>query len=88
MTKRKSPEYLKSLRCFGAKDLRSFGHRLYQIGYDWQEIDARPVIAIINMLPEPGCSRGGYLKWMPKRCDRRRRLAAAASRPRPSPNSI
>lgn len=50
MSKRKSPEDLRSFRWFGAKDLRSFGHRsrLYQMGYDQQEIAAKPVIAIIN----------------------------------------
>lgn len=50
MAKRKSPEDLRSFRWFGAKDLRSFGHRsrLYQMGYDQREIAGKPVIAVIN----------------------------------------
>jgi len=50
MAKRKSPEDLRSVRWFGAKDLRSFGHRsrLFQMGYDQREIAGKPVIAIIN----------------------------------------
>ncbi|MGA2942993.1 MAG: L-arabinonate dehydratase [Xanthobacteraceae bacterium] len=50
MTKRKSPEELRSYRWLGKNDLRSFGHRsrLQQIGYDRADWVGKPVIGIIN----------------------------------------
>ncbi len=50
MTRRKSPEELRSHRWFGVQDLRSFGHRsrLRQMGYDATDWAGRPVIGIIN----------------------------------------
>ncbi|HEY1289904.1 MAG TPA: L-arabinonate dehydratase [Burkholderiales bacterium] len=50
MTKRKSPEELRSHRWFGVNDLRSFGHRsrTAQMGYDRSDYAGKPVIAIIN----------------------------------------
>ncbi|WP_164924007.1 hypothetical protein [Sinorhizobium fredii] len=52
MTKRKSPEDLGNFRWSGTQDLRFFGRRsrLYPMGHDRPDIDARPVIALINML--------------------------------------
>src|SRR5215217_2897637 len=50
MTKRKSPEDLRSYRWFGVSDLRSFGHRsrALQMGYELDDFMGKPVIAIIN----------------------------------------
>jgi dihydroxy-acid dehydratase len=50
MTKRKSPEELRSHRWFGVADLRSFGHRsrALQMGYELDDFLGKPVIAIIN----------------------------------------
>ena len=50
MTKKKTPEELRSYRWFGKNDLRSFGHRsrLRQIGYDRADWVGKPVIGIIN----------------------------------------
>src|ERR671916_845155 len=50
MTKRKSPEDLRSYRWFGVSDLRSFGHRsrTLQMGYELDDFMGKPVIAIIN----------------------------------------
>ncbi len=47
---RKSPEQLRSFRWFGAKDLRSFGHRsrTLQMGYSRQDYEGKPIIAVIN----------------------------------------
>ena len=48
--KRKLPEELRSHRWYGAKDLRSFGHRSHtaQMGYDRADYLGKPVIAILN----------------------------------------
>jgi dihydroxy-acid dehydratase len=50
MAQRKRPEELRSHRWFGAKDLRSFGHRsrALQMGYSREDFSGKPVIAIIN----------------------------------------
>src|SRR6185295_10657027 len=50
MTKRKTPEELRSHRWLGVNDLRSFGHRsrLRQFGYDGNDWGGKPVIGIIN----------------------------------------
>ncbi|KAB2847573.1 MAG: dihydroxy-acid dehydratase [Hyphomicrobiaceae bacterium] len=50
MTRRKTPEQLRSARWFAPDDLRSFGHRsrMNQIGYDVAEFKGRPVIGIVN----------------------------------------
>jgi dihydroxy-acid dehydratase len=47
---RKKPEELRSHRWYGAKDLRSFGHRsrTAQMGYHRSDYAGKPVIAIIN----------------------------------------
>jgi dihydroxy-acid dehydratase len=47
---KKKPEQLRSHRWYGAKDLRSFGHRsrTAQMGYDRSDYAGKPVIAIIN----------------------------------------
>jgi dihydroxy-acid dehydratase len=47
---RKRPEDLRSHRWYGAKDLRSFGHRsrTAQMGYDRSDYAGKPVIAIVN----------------------------------------
>ena len=47
---RKKPEDLRSHRWYGAKDLRSFGHRsrTAQMGYERAEYAGKPVIAILN----------------------------------------
>ncbi|HEX9188607.1 MAG TPA: dihydroxy-acid dehydratase, partial [Vicinamibacteria bacterium] len=47
---RKLPEDLRSHRWFGRDDLRSFGHRsrAKQSGFDADEIQGKPVIAILN----------------------------------------
>jgi dihydroxy-acid dehydratase len=47
---RRSPEDLRSHRWYGAKDLRSFGHRsrAAQMGFDRADYAGKPVIAIIN----------------------------------------
>jgi dihydroxy-acid dehydratase len=49
MTRRK-PEELRSHRWYGAKDLRSFGHRsrTAQMGFDRSDYAGKPVIAIVN----------------------------------------
>ncbi len=49
-SRRKSPEQLRSHRWYGAKDLRSFGHRsrTMQMGYTAADYGGKPVIAIIN----------------------------------------
>jgi dihydroxy-acid dehydratase len=48
--KKKTPEELRSHRWYGAKDMRSFGHRsrTAQMGYDRSDYAGKPVIAIIN----------------------------------------
>ncbi|HEX2565277.1 MAG TPA: L-arabinonate dehydratase [Burkholderiales bacterium] len=50
MTKRKTPEQLRSHRWYGAQDLRAFGHRsrTAQMGYDRSDYAGKPVIGIIN----------------------------------------
>ncbi|MFV0461224.1 MAG: L-arabinonate dehydratase [Actinomycetales bacterium] len=50
MTTRKSPDELRSHRWYGAKDMRSFGHRsrTAQMGYDAADYKDKPVIGIIN----------------------------------------
>ena len=50
MTRRKTPEELRSHRWYGVKDLRSFGHRsrTAQMGYHRSDYAGKPVIAIIN----------------------------------------
>ena len=47
---RKKPEELRSHRWYGAKDMRSFGHRsrTAQMGYHRSDYAGKPVIAIIN----------------------------------------
>ncbi len=47
---KKKPEELRSHRWYGARDLRSFGHRsrTAQMGYDRSDYAGKPVIAIIN----------------------------------------
>ncbi len=47
---RKRPEDLRSHRWYGAKDMRSFGHRsrTAQMGFDANDYAGKPVIAIIN----------------------------------------
>ncbi|NIF54295.1 L-arabinonate dehydratase [Burkholderia sp. Ax-1724] len=54
MTKRKSPEELRSHRWYGVNDLRSFGHRsrTAQMGYNRDEYAGKPVIAILNTWSE------------------------------------
>jgi dihydroxy-acid dehydratase len=51
---RKSPDQLRSFRWFGAKDLRSFGHRsrTLQMGYSRQDYEGKPIIAVINTWSE------------------------------------
>ena len=48
--KKKTPEQLRSHRWYGAKDMRSFGHRsrTAQMGYDRSDYAGKPVIAIVN----------------------------------------
>ena len=50
MTKKKTPETLRSARWFAPDDLRAFGHRsrAMQMGYAPEEWAGRPVIAILN----------------------------------------
>jgi len=47
---RKKPEELRSHRWYGAKDMRSFGHRsrTAQMGYTRADYQGKPVIAVIN----------------------------------------
>jgi dihydroxy-acid dehydratase len=47
---RKKPEELRSHRWYGARDMRSFGHRsrTAQMGFDRSDYEGKPVIAIIN----------------------------------------
>ncbi|HLE65525.1 MAG TPA: L-arabinonate dehydratase [Burkholderiales bacterium] len=47
---RKRPEDLRSHRWYGARDLRSFGHRsrASQMGFDRSDYAGKPVIAILN----------------------------------------
>jgi len=47
---RKNASDLRSARWFAPDDLRSFGHRsrVLQMGYDYQDWQGRPVIAILN----------------------------------------
>jgi dihydroxy-acid dehydratase len=48
--RKKKSEDLRSYRWYGAKDLRSFGHRsrTAQMGYDVSDYAGKPVIAIVN----------------------------------------
>ncbi len=50
IVKKKTPEQLRSHRWYGAKDMRSFGHRsrTAQMGFDRSDYAGKPVIAIIN----------------------------------------
>ena len=52
--KKKTAEELRSHRWYGARDLRSFGHRsrTAQMGYDRSDYAGKPVIAIINTWSE------------------------------------
>ncbi len=54
MTKRKTPEELRSHRWYGAKDMRSFGHRsrTLQMGYSREDYAGKPVIGVINTWSE------------------------------------
>jgi dihydroxy-acid dehydratase len=51
---RKKPEELRSHRWYGAKDMRSFGHRsrTAQMGYHRSDYAGKPVIALINTWSE------------------------------------
>src|SRR5512134_1789327 len=51
---RKKPDDLRSHRWYGAKDLRSFGHRsrTLQMGYSRDDYAGKPVIALINTWSE------------------------------------
>jgi dihydroxy-acid dehydratase len=51
---RRTPEELRSHRWFGARDLRSFGHRsrAQQMGFDAEDYTGRPVIAVLNTWSE------------------------------------
>src|SRR5262245_65934772 len=51
---RRTPEELRSHRWYGAKDLRSFGHRsrTLQMGYSREDYAGKPVIAVINTWSE------------------------------------
>lgn len=50
MTSQRDPATLRSHRWFGTADLRSFGHRsrIRQLGFDLDDIQGKPIIAIIN----------------------------------------
>ena len=50
MSKKKTPEQLRSHLWYGAKDLRSFDHRsrTAQMGFDRSDYAGKPVIAILN----------------------------------------
>jgi dihydroxy-acid dehydratase len=50
MSKKKTPEQLRSHLWYGVKDLRSFGHRsrTAQMGFDRSDYAGKPVIAILN----------------------------------------
>ena len=50
MTKKKTPDQLRSARWFAPDDFRSFGHRsrMNQMGYAAADYAGKPVIAIIN----------------------------------------
>jgi dihydroxy-acid dehydratase len=50
LTKRKTPQELRSHRWYGVQDLRAFGHRsrTAQMGYDRSDYAGKPVIAILN----------------------------------------
>jgi dihydroxy-acid dehydratase len=50
LSKKKTPQELRSHRWYGAHDLRAFGHRsrTAQMGYDRSDYAGKPVIAIIN----------------------------------------
>ena len=52
--RRRTPEQLRSHRWYGAKDLRSFGHRsrTLQMGYSREDYAGKPVIAVINTWSE------------------------------------
>ena len=54
LTRKKTPETLRSTRWFGPDDLRSFGHRsrMMQLGYAEVEYRDRPVIGILNTWSE------------------------------------
>jgi len=54
MTRRKTPEQLRSHRWYGVHDLRSFGHRsrTAQMGFGRSDYAGKPVIAIINTWSE------------------------------------
>lgn len=54
VTKRKTPEELRSHRWYGVNDLRSFGHRsrTAQMVYSREEYAGKPVIAILNTWSE------------------------------------
>src|ERR1700722_248774 len=60
MSKRKSPEELRSYRWLGKNDLRSFGHRsrLQQLGLDRADWVGKPVIGIINTWSEINACHG------------------------------
>src|SRR2546421_11785181 len=50
MSRKISPDQLRSHRWFGANDLRSFGHRsrAKQMGYASEDFAGKPIIAIVN----------------------------------------
>ncbi len=50
MSRRKTPDQLRSARWFAPDDFRSFGHRsrMNQIGYSLEEFNGRPIIGIVN----------------------------------------
>ncbi len=50
MTRKKTPETLRSYRWYGVSDLRSFGHRsrTMQMGYSEADWKGKPVIGILN----------------------------------------
>lgn len=54
MTRRKTPEQLRSHRWFGVDTMRGFGHRsrTYEMGYTREDFAGKPVIGIINTWSE------------------------------------
>lgn len=54
LNRKKTPEQLRSHRWYGAKDMRSFGHRsrTMQMGYAREDYAGKPVIAILNTWSE------------------------------------
>ncbi len=65
MSRRKTPEELRSHRWYGVDDLRAFGHRsrTKQMGFEERDFAGKPVIAVINTWSDLNPCHMHFRQW-------------------------